>query len=129
MPKGIGKFNCSYCSSFFADKPKLERHEKRWSKNPNFEPFVCHNCKKEFTRKEHLNSHIEICIGSNKKYKCKDCESEFDTSYQLDAHRRYRCQPVNYKCSLGCGFESIYEPNVRYHEKTNCRLNTSLEML
>jgi uncharacterized Zn-finger protein len=64
------KISCSKCSSSFARRSELIRHEKTVHVTADTPIYVCQNCRKSFYRKDLFDTHT-----STKKYKERNCKS------------------------------------------------------
>uniref|UniRef100_A0A8D8LY16 Uncharacterized protein n=1 Tax=Cacopsylla melanoneura TaxID=428564 RepID=A0A8D8LY16_9HEMI len=57
---------CRFCLKSFDTKNKHRRHVIRCTKDPDFQPFVCHSCNTALTRKCALLAHISKDCSSGK---------------------------------------------------------------
>jgi len=85
------KFKCPFkdhinCNKEFHRFDKLKLHIMT---HGNIKPFKCDVCNNGFSRKEHLNSHMQkIHKGGKGKFSCQKCSSKFDTNALLTEHTK-----------------------------------------
>ena len=61
--------------------------DKRLMKDAHgFKEFLCHLCNNRFTRKDHLNRHIESVHVKYVKHECSACNQEFSRKDSLTRH-------------------------------------------
>lgn len=76
---------------------KNEKVEKSKGTKIKIEPmYKCDECHLEFKHKTKLLSHIK----THQKFTCKMCPASFDTSKDLNAHKKSHPVPKNYMCDI-----------------------------
>ncbi|XP_013194549.1 zinc finger protein 665 isoform X1 [Amyelois transitella] len=94
---------CKICGRAFAEKEKLEAHMKKHVDGKikmESKPFLCYHCGVRFTRRYHLNRHIQT---HTKKivYKCEHCPSKFIDKRILSMHiRKEHASEIEYACEI-----------------------------
>ena len=80
-------FECKVCGSKFNRKDKLKRHAQTHNASRKYKcPFKDHmNCTKEFHRFDKLKLHI-MTHGNIKPFKCEICSNGFSRKEHLNAH-------------------------------------------
>ena len=80
-------FECNVCGSKFNRKDKLKRHAQTHNASRKYKcPFKDHlNCTKEFHRFDKLKLHI-MTHGNIKPFKCDICSNGFSRKEHLNAH-------------------------------------------
>lgn len=80
-------FECKVCNSKFNRKDKLKRHAQTHNASRKYKcPFKDHmNCTKEFHRFDKLKLHI-MTHGNIKPFKCEICSNGFSRKEHLNAH-------------------------------------------
>ena len=85
------KFKCPFkdhmnCTKEFHRFDKLKLHIMT---HGNIKPFKCDICLNGFSRKEHLNAHLQkIHHGSKGNFSCEVCKKCFDTNLELSFHMK-----------------------------------------
>lgn len=102
---GENPYPCPTCEKMFRGKASLRCHERT---HTGYKPYECIFCKRAFTQLGSLRLHCRKKHGTEKIYKCEDCEEQFENFRELTAHR-------NRKTHLkSCGFEKgVPVPNVK----------------
>lgn len=83
------KYKCPFkdhmnCTKEFHRFDKLKLHIMT---HGNIKPFKCDICTNGFSRKEHLNTHIQkIHLGGKGMFKCIQCEEKYDMNSSLQDH-------------------------------------------
>ena len=85
------KFKCPFkdhmnCTKEFHRFDKLKLHIMT---HGNIKPFKCDICLNGFSRKEHLNAHLQkIHHGSKGNFSCEVCKKCFDTNLEVSFHMK-----------------------------------------
>ncbi|GMT00618.1 hypothetical protein PENTCL1PPCAC_22792 [Pristionchus entomophagus] len=74
---------CSICEKAFRRPKELERHEAVHSENRNFK---CAFCPMQFRHENVLQSHEKLHKKTNKVHKCRICNHNFNSRYNLHRH-------------------------------------------
>ena len=85
MPKS---FNCKFCSTTFAFKSLLQKHE---SSHSNEKPFHCQLCTRNFKLSFHINQHLKNnhqILRTDNAYKCMKCEMESNLINNMTEHMK-----------------------------------------
>jgi len=83
------KYKCPFkdhmnCTKEFHRFDKLKLHIMT---HGNIKPFKCDICNNGFSRKEHLNTHVQkIHLGGKGKFQCNKCPEKFDMNSSLQDH-------------------------------------------
>lgn len=78
-----GEIKCDECDNLFIERKHLERHKSlEHSKN---DVYICSECSVQVTNKEKFMEHMKTHPFS-KPYSCRYCKREFTRKYHLDRH-------------------------------------------
>lgn len=95
---GVMTFVCEICSKEFKTKRQMKEHIL--CSHVGLKPFKCDQCDKAFTRKYHLERHMEMHAGT-KNFQCEYCGKEFGTKGNLIAHvKRIHLQIKEFSCGV-----------------------------
>merc|ERR1712102_152062 len=100
MGHSEGLFECKICNKKMKNEHYLKVHMNctkefhRFDKlklhimtHGNIKPFKCDICSNGFSRKEHLNAHIQkIHHGGKSNLDCNTCKERFDSFISLANH-------------------------------------------
>jgi len=95
-------FQCSYCLLTFKWHDELQLHNrKHLLEFETSEDWMikCRICNKDFSRKEHLATHMRI-HNNIKPFKCEICPAEFADRANLVTHKRIHTGEKPYQCEL-----------------------------
>ncbi|CAB4065425.1 KRAB [Lepeophtheirus salmonis] len=88
----VSNFMCPICDKACNDNNSLEEHIRMHTGEKTLfhtgeRPFVCLNCRKDFTEKRFLNDHIQTAhSGQDGPLKCPNCFREFAYKTSLKQH-------------------------------------------
>ena len=80
-------FSCKECGFHHRHKSQLTRHMRIHTQ----ETFVCHVCRKPFSRRDKLNCHIihkhQTIMDTKQAYPCSQCGKLFSRKFDLKRHK------------------------------------------
>ena len=110
--KGSGENNiCNECGKNYGRISNLEDHVRQ--EHPGVNAFECTTCRKIYSTKETLWSHIAE-IHTN-KFNCDSCEQSFQIEFDLNCHDQ-RDHTTNYDCDQ-CDHQDTSETSLSIHIK------------
>lgn len=114
----VGDYQCTICSKLFIQKSILDRHTSL--EHPKGDNYKCSECKFICSRKVDFEHHLQT--HSFKMVKCI-CNKEFTRKYHLERHLQIsgcggsKADPM-FKCEV-CSKEFYRKDNFRVHLKTH----------
>ena len=98
------RIQCPECSNTFSRKDKFVCHLATVHGGKEQNVFTCYHCKKTFTDRLNLESHIYDVHKKIKRYECPDCPEEFSRLSTLKRHMERNKHTFLYECEY-CGKE------------------------
>lgn len=97
----IGHIRCNFCPKQFKSHVNLERH--LFTLHSASTEFPCKQCNATCPTQEILDLHIDTHAHTTKPFSCKNCSKEFTRKYHLDRHLQYTgCDKKHPKLLLPC---------------------------
>lgn len=127
------QLQCQYCLESFANFQGAKRHISLCAANLNAKPekFKCDDCGREYSRKESLEKHRQICSKEPKKegkFPCKLCDTKLNTKNNLKRHMK-NCpkNPTPTEKEWECDFcdKTFHEKHNMISHRNRCTKNTS----
>jgi uncharacterized Zn-finger protein len=110
--KQVKSFVCGHkgCNKAYVDQDSLIEHQQVHS------GYVCKNCKKIFTRKTNLKSHM-LEHNGELPHKCPTCGKGFAQKVKMERHEKSVHQKIkDFKCTYpGCGGEFVDKSSLKAH--------------
>ena len=132
------KVQCSTCL-WQGNKKRLLQHERTHKRaslpRQESENHKCNICSKDYTRKDHLQKHMERAhLGI--RYSCPSCEHKATTKGNLKVHIQSKHEGVKKLCNQ-CDYKAYDKPsltkhvkavhlNLKTHKCPSCDFKTSL---
>ncbi|XP_063215798.1 zinc finger and BTB domain-containing protein 14-like [Bacillus rossius redtenbacheri] len=130
---------CRYCDKIFSNISNARRHEKReCAKNPPRNMFGCENCRNQFSRKDHMKTHMKTCKSPAVRQKVKASIQQrcLDVHKSMPGNSTTVATPVS-----GSGLKGssslpwypysyyntsfVFSHDARRHERSKCKKNPS----
>ena len=104
------KYNCNECERQFFNNMSLKYHIKAIHKN--IESYDCSLCNRKFSKSKGLKRHFRD-IHMDHKYKCNQCDKEFNDGSNLRIHKD-AVHEIKFKCNL-CEKAFAAKRNLKLH--------------
>ena len=101
------------CVALFRSEMQLKRHMRYV--HTSLESVECHICKKHYSSKRSLTTHM-VVHGGDKKYRCQYCPMAFSLANSLKLHVRRHTGQRPHKCPL-CDATYITSNDLNLHVK------------
>ncbi|XP_053622242.1 zinc finger protein ZFP2-like isoform X2 [Plodia interpunctella] len=105
LRKHTGKviLKCDSCPRRFLDNEKLENHKKKHvGERPKsiyeLKPYLCFQCGARFSRRYHLNRHIQM--HDNSIYACNFCALKFNDKVAMKVHLKTHAAEKKHECEI-----------------------------
>ena len=83
--------------------------------------YMCETCgktEKDFTSKKNFFEHLQSSIHTNERFKCDQCDLDFQYLKGLNRHKSSIHEAQIFKCE-SCGLECSTKSNLSRHIATN----------
>lgn len=101
MSLQCGHIKCNFCPKSFKSHINLERH--LFTLHSAVQNYPCQNCNATCPSEEILEQHMESHKSSQKPFSCKRCGKDFTRKYHLDRHLQHTgCDEETPKVQLPC---------------------------